>query len=161
MKGRAACGTALRPGRPDLLRVADGQTEPVQPAGGVALPYDTPRTSTRGQRPQFLLCGAPLERFRPLGWSHSRRSATRPARPRPIRWLQPPVVAHRGGRRRASRASFMPSDGHVASPSSGWPWTTTPRGCLPRNQHLLDKGGACRGRPARATCASEKASKAP
>lgn len=115
----------------------------------------------RAEGPQFLLCGAPLERFRPLGWSHSRRSAARPARPRPIRWLQPPVVAHRGGRRRASRASFMPSDGHVASPSSGWPWTTTPRGCLPRNQHLLDKGGACRGRPARATCASEKASKAP
>lgn len=64
MKGRAACGTALRPGRPDLLppaqRVADGQTEPVQPAGGVALPYDTPRTSTRGQRGRNFSCVVPV-----------------------------------------------------------------------------------------------------
>lgn len=166
MKDRAACGTALRPGRPDLLppaqRVSDGLTEHIQPAGVVALPYDTPHTSTRGQRGRKVSCGVP----RSKDSDHSDGHTADVARHARLGHGQsggsnPPLSPTEGGRRGASKGSFMPSDGHVSSPSSGWPWTRTPRGCLPRNQHLLDKGGACRGRPARATCASEKASKAP
>ena len=67
MKGKAAYGTALRLGRPDVLplaqQVAGGRTEPVQPAGGIALPYDTPRTSTKGQRGCNLSCVVPRSKL--------------------------------------------------------------------------------------------------
>lgn len=86
--GPAAAGPASC-GRPDGTHPTSGRRRS-------ALRHAS-HINKRAEGAQVLLWGAPFERFRPLGWSHSRRSAARPARPRPIRWLQPPAVAHRGG----------------------------------------------------------------
>lgn len=150
------------PPRP-AQRVADGLTEHIQPAGVVALPYDTPHTSTTGQRGRKFSCGVP----RSKDSDHSDGHTADVARHARLGHGQsggsnPPLSPTEGGRRGASKGQLYAVRWACFQPiQCGWPWTRTPRGCLPRNQHLLDKVGACRGRPARATCASEKASKAP
>ena len=133
--GRAAAGST-----------SCGRTDGTRPTSGrhcSALRHAS-HINKRAEGVQFVLCGAPFEasdhsdghtagvtRHAQLGHGQSGGST-------------PPVVAHTEGVGAGIKSQFMPSDGHFSSPSSGWPWTKTPRGCLPRNQHLLDKGAACR-----------------